>query len=69
MLTGGICFVCLDLAVERIPYRHWDVYRRRKQPITTGTYAMPNTQQQHQQQTSKYILPVWFDVKRQSFCD
>ncbi|KAF1335507.1 hypothetical protein FI667_g1156, partial [Globisporangium splendens] len=32
-----------DLAVERIPFRHWDVYRRRKQPISTASsYAQPN---------------------------
>ncbi|CEG49172.1 uncharacterized protein PHALS_06950 [Plasmopara halstedii] len=31
-----------DFAIDRVPYRRWDVYRRKKHAITTATYAQPN---------------------------
>lgn len=31
-----------DFVIDRIPFRRWDVYRRKKHAITTATYAQPN---------------------------
>ncbi|KAG7393595.1 hypothetical protein PHYPSEUDO_007432 [Phytophthora pseudosyringae] len=31
-----------DFVIDRIPFRRWDVYRRKKHTITTATYAQPN---------------------------
>ncbi|KAL4125334.1 hypothetical protein PRIC2_008919 [Phytophthora ramorum] len=31
-----------DFVIDRIPFRRWDVYRRKKHGITTATYAQPN---------------------------
>lgn len=31
-----------DFIIDRIPYRRWDVYRRKKHAITTATYCQPN---------------------------
>lgn len=45
VLTLSGLVVAIDLAVDRIPFRHWDVYRRRKQPLTTATYAQPSAPQ------------------------
>ncbi|KAK1948267.1 SAM50-like protein SPAC17C9.06 [Phytophthora citrophthora] len=31
-----------DFVIDRIPFRRWDVYRRKKHAITAATYAQPN---------------------------
>ncbi|KAJ8576247.1 hypothetical protein ON010_g2964 [Phytophthora cinnamomi] len=31
-----------DFVIDRVPFRRWDVYRRKKHAITTATYAQPN---------------------------
>ncbi|RLN49437.1 hypothetical protein BBJ29_000110 [Phytophthora kernoviae] len=31
-----------DFVIDRIPFRRWDVYRRKKHAITTATYTQPN---------------------------
>ncbi|OWZ24865.1 hypothetical protein PHMEG_00048 [Phytophthora megakarya] len=31
-----------DFVIDRIPFRRWDVYRRKKHAITTATYGQPN---------------------------
>ncbi|KAF4139443.1 hypothetical protein GN958_ATG11344 [Phytophthora infestans] len=31
-----------DFVIDRIPFRRWDVYRRKKHATTTSTYAQPN---------------------------
>ncbi|ETI37672.1 hypothetical protein, variant 2 [Phytophthora nicotianae] len=31
-----------DFVIDRIPFRRWDVYRRKKHAITTATYAQPS---------------------------
>lgn len=37
-----VWFVCQDFVIDRVPFRRWDVYRRKKHAVTMATYSHPN---------------------------
>jgi hypothetical protein len=37
-----VAFSLSDFVIDRIPFRRWDVYRRKKHAVTTATYMQPN---------------------------